>query len=187
MTIAQSMVGGPFTDAEKATPLRSRYDRFENRTRVVAFLGGTVGTSSAPPMMVMALFDHPDSVLRTPATEINLGFSASGSSRIHDWTFLEDHDLSLILDGGDRIHLEGMRRGSVGGGVISETVLVPVPDADLERMTRATRIEGRIGPVEFTLDSTGISGLRALRSYAQMRPGALGPVPARTCALCPQF
>jgi hypothetical protein len=187
MSIAQSMVGGPLTEAEQATPLRYRYDRFENRTRVAAFLTSTVGNSTAPPVMVMALFDHPDSALSTSTAEIVFGFSAAGSSRYRDWTFLRDDDLALVLDGSTRIHLEGVRRGSVGGGVIAETVLVPIPESDLTRIVHSTRIEGRVGPVEFVLDSASIGRLKSLRAYARREPGALRPVPARECALCPKF
>jgi hypothetical protein len=187
MSIAQSMVGGPLTEAERATPLRYRYDRFENRTRVAAFLTSTMGTSKAPPVMVMALFDHPDSVLSTPTSEIHFGFSAASSSRDRDWTFLRDDDLALILDESTRIRLEGVRRGSVRGGVIAETVLVPIPESDLARIVQSRRIEGRIGPVEFVLDSAAIVGLKSIRAYARREPGALPPVPARECALCPKF
>lgn len=187
MTIAQSMVGGPFTDAERATPLRSRYDEFDNRTRVATWLTMTVGSSQAPPMEVMALFAHPDSVLREPVETVLFVFKTSGSTRYRDWTFLRSHDLALILDDTARIQLPGVRDGSVNTTTISEAVVVRIPPADLQRIAAASRVRGRIGPVEFDIDERGLVPLRALRAYARMEPGAVGPVPARECALCPKF
>ncbi len=181
-TVAESMGMGPMTDAERATPLRSQFDARHNQTHVLLPLGSAQTTGMIPRLDVSALLVHPDTVLHVPWDDVFFVFTSAVSNNL--WHSIRNGDLTLVLDDAEEIRLEGDPDGDLSRAYAPGAVLVEIPPQALRRITAASQVRARMTNVEFSLDSTGIAGLRALRAYAQMEPGAIRPAPVRVCRIC---
>jgi hypothetical protein len=181
-TVAESMGVGPMTDAERATPLRSQFDARHNQTQVILPLGSAETAGMIPRLEVAALLVHPDTVVHVPWDDVFFVFTSAVSNTL--WHSIRNSELTLVLDDAEELRLPGDPAGDLSRAYGPGAVLVKIPPPAFRRLTTASRVRARMPNVEFSLDSTDIAGLRALRAYAQKEPGAVRPAPARVCRIC---
>ena len=134
------------------------YDRFENVSTVKI----TESLRSSGPgyvLFVVTAREKGAHVSRRPAT-VNLGLTSKSTAWIYGKT---GNDFRLILDGSERLNLGDMKRVTadvVSGGVL-ETLDLEIPFTTLEKLSKASQIEMRIGTTEFELVSRQIEDLKA--------------------------
>jgi len=79
-----------------------------------------------------------------------------------NWQFLGGADVRLLIDG-ERIDLGHFARmkGTVEGGIVTDTIASPVDRAVFEKIGTAKSVEMQIGPYETKLNAKGIERVRA--------------------------
>lgn len=142
----------------RQSEIEESYDRFENVTTV------KITESLRPSRRGYVLFvvmarEKGAHISRRPAT-VNLGLESKSDVSIYGKT---GNDFRLILDGSERLYLGDMKRAStevVSGGVL-EWLELAIPFTTLEKLSKASTIEMRIGTTEFELAPRQIEHLKA--------------------------
>lgn len=138
--------------------IEESYDRFENAS-TVKITESLRSSGSGYVLLVVMAREKGAHVSRRPAT-VKLGLTSKSTAWIYGKT---GNDFRLILDGSERLNLGDMKRVTadvVSGGVL-ETLNLEIPFTTLEKLSKASTIEMRIGPTEFELDPRQIEDLKA--------------------------
>lgn len=137
--------------------IEESYDRFENvsTVKITESL-----RSSRPGSVLFAVMAREKGahISRRPAS-VSLGLT----SKSNEWVYSKTgNDFRLILDGKERLNLGDMKRVTadvVSGGVL-ETLNLEIPFTTLEKLSKASTIEMRIGTTEFELVPSQIEDLK---------------------------
>ena len=146
------------SDTRHRPELEEAYDRFENVTTV------KISESLRPSRpgyvsFVITAREKGAHISRRPAT-VSLGLTSKSDVSMYGKT---GNDLRLILNGSERLNLGDMKRVGadvVAGGVL-ETLNLEIPFTTLEKLSKASQIEMRIGTTEFELLPSQIEDLKA--------------------------
>lgn len=161
--------------APTTTNMVSVYDLIEGESQVTSPVfrrSSTFGPTVALALQIV----HPDSVMVKPPDHIWFTFNSTSGTG-DGWRFLESHDFNLLLDGSERMAIEGSHDGDVGTILLHERITIPVPLADFERIAGANAISGKVGYWTFVLTPEEISAVRQIYLFATMDP--TGPMPIR--------
>jgi len=157
LLFASALTGRAQSDTRRPG-IEESYDRFENVSTVKI-------TESLRPsrpgyvLFVVMAREKGAHISRRPAT-VNLGLTSKSDVSIYGKT---GNDVRLILDGKERLNLGEMKRVTadvVSGGVL-EALDLEIPFTTLEKLSKASSIEMRIGTTEFELAPQQIEDLKA--------------------------
>jgi hypothetical protein len=158
------------------TSLFATYDRVRGTTDVaipifykVPMLGPAVG-------LTIHAF-HPDTSFTDPLSRVLVVFESTSGTQTDGWRFLKNNDLVLLLNGTERIALEGAHDGDVGSILIKEVIAFRMSAAELQRVASARTVEGVLGSWRFELKPDEIAKVREMAMYIAKDPNA--PVPLR--------
>jgi hypothetical protein len=138
--------------------IEESYDRFEN-VSTVKITESLRSSRTGYVLFVVMAREKGAHVSGRPAT-VKLGLTSKSTAWVYGKT---GNDFRLILDGSERLNLGDMKRVAadvVSGGVL-ETLNLEIPFSTLEKLSKASTIEMRIGATEFELDSRQIEDLKA--------------------------
>jgi hypothetical protein len=133
------------------------YDRFENVTTVK--ITESLRPSRPGYVLFVVVAREKGAHISRPAT-VNLRLESKSDASIYRET---GNDFRLILDNSERLNLGDMKRVTmevVSGGVL-ESLDLAIPFTTLEKLSKASTIEMRIGTTEFELVPRQIEHLKA--------------------------
>jgi hypothetical protein len=135
---------------------------------VTPFVPGVHRTGGELRMGAIALAAGPDHPIGPNQSGVQLFFMGISAERVYQ----DRVDvLHLALDGGEPIQLGvSTYRDSPGQGYVLETMGVPLPVEILLRLSRASSVEGRLGPTGFRL---GPDELQRIRAFVDRLPSEL--------------
>jgi hypothetical protein len=119
-------------------------------------------------MGAMAMITGPDHPFSPSRSGLQLFFMGISDVRVFEG---EVETLELRVNGEDLPLLRvNTYRDSPGQGYVLETMGVPLPATLLLRIARASSVEGRLGPTEFTLAA---DQLQRIRAFAEGLPSEI--------------
>ena len=151
--------------------MKPRYDRVAGQTNLQQTILKTSGglTSGRFAMTVNARYSWRGQGAPAPAQFAYLSFN--GWPRLDaGWQWLNNNQLQVLVDGEQRATYNGRYSGDIQKSGLYENVTYQIPIGDLAVMASATRVEGRIGQREFTLEGDELAKLRQFVDY--IRGGA---------------
>lgn len=140
--------------------IKESYDRFTDTTSVALTIELSQGQGREITFSVVGIISGQDRKTALPKVGIIL------TSRSSEWIYLQSiNHLLLLLDGQDRMSLGEMKRAnsdvlSRGRGVIEQLALMDVSFSAIEKLSKASTLEMKIGPDEFTLKKGQLFDLR---------------------------
>jgi hypothetical protein len=142
--------------------MRPRYDPEAGQTNLEQLILQTAGGSSdAAPMRVIARYSWRGQGTPAPAPHAYLSFDAWPQA---GWPWRNDNQLQVTVEG-QRARYNGRYDSETLDGRRHENVIYQIPIGDLAVMAEAERIEGRIGPRNFTLEAGDLARLRDFVTY----------------------
>ena len=141
--------------------MRPRYDAAAGQTTLErVIMEAPSGGADARPLRLTARYSWRGQGTPSPAPHAYLSFEAWPRE---GWPWRGENQLQVTVDG-QRARYNG-RYDSETEGARHENVLYQIPIGDLGVMASATRVEGRIGSREFTMDRDELERLRAFVTY----------------------
>jgi hypothetical protein len=163
----------PLLSACASGGMKPRYDRVSGQTSLSQTILKTSGglTGGRFPMTVNARYSWRGQGAPAPAPYAYLSFN--GWPRMDaGWQWLNNNQLQLLVDGEQRATYNGRYSGDIQKDGLYENVTYQIPITDLDVMANATRIEGRIGAREFTLEGEDLVRLREFVTYIRGGTGS---------------
>ena len=134
------------------------YDRFEN-VWTVKITESLRTSGHGYVLFVVTAREKGAHISRRPAT-VSLGLISKSAAFIYSKT---GNNFRLILDATERLNLGDMKRvtADVVSGGVQESLDLEIPFTTLEKLSKASSIEMRIGTTEFELGPGQIEDLKA--------------------------
>ena len=140
------------------------YDKFKDESTVIVgpyFLtSGMEYALTNSQFQMMAAFTFTGQKLEKPVDHVTLAFLSSSK----EWTFLQDQDLYVLVDG-ERLSLGKAERDSdIKLGGVKEYLGVSLPYDTFLKIANGKNVEMKLGPKEFKLKDEHLEGFRDLAS-----------------------
>ena len=143
--------------------MRPRYDPAAGQTNLEQLILQTAGgTSDASPMRVTARYSWRGQDAPASAPHAYLSFDAWPQGNA--WPWRSDNQLQVTVEG-QRARYNGRYDSETRENRRHESVVYQIPITDLQVMSNATRIEGRIGPRSFVFEGADLARLREFVTY----------------------
>jgi hypothetical protein len=141
--------------------MRPRYDAAAGQTNLErVILEAPGGAADARPLRLTARYSWRGQGAPSPAPHAYLSLDAWPRE---GWPWRTQNQLQVTVDG-QRARYNGRYDSGTEGGR-HENVLYQIPITDLQVMANATRIEGRVGSREFTMDRDELERLGEFVTY----------------------
>jgi hypothetical protein len=134
------------TPSTKHTPLSvyEEYDRITDRTTIEVDLGPVANPDVLFSRVQLSIASVYPGKTRPKKGTTAIILSAGNK----EWTYLRDHELTLLVDG-SRLRLKPKHDGSVHSGYVLEVLTSSVDLADLDPIASGKSAEGKLGSTEF--------------------------------------
>lgn len=99
-----------------------------------------------------------------PPKSLPQSISCMITSTTDDWKFLTQHDVTLLVNGSNRLHYETKHDGKVGSGYVLEFLMFEMPTEDFLQIVNADSVEVQIFTTEAKLTKTTFNGMRDFAS-----------------------
>ncbi|HEX6371274.1 MAG TPA: hypothetical protein VF006_20315 [Longimicrobium sp.] len=165
-TLLTAALALPILSACASGGMKPRYDRVAGQTNLsqVILESNTGIMESGTDMIVTARYSWRGQGTPSPAPYAWLSFTLRPSLTA-GWQWLNNNQLQMLVDGEQRATYNGRYTGDVQSSSLYENVTYQIPITDLQVMANATRIEGRVGSREFTMDRGELTKLREFVTY----------------------
>lgn len=165
-TLLTAAIALPLLSACASGGLKPRYDRVSGETLLSHTIleSGTGMMDLGTEMVVNARYSWRGQGTPAPAPYAWLSFNLRPSLAA-GWQWLNNNQLQVLVDGEQRATYNGRYTSDIQRTNLYENVTYQIPITDLQVMADATRIEGRIGSREFTMDRDELERLREFVTY----------------------
>ncbi|HEX5870817.1 MAG TPA: hypothetical protein VFY65_10395 [Longimicrobium sp.] len=165
-TLLTAALAIPLLSACASGGLKPRYDRVAGQTNLsqVVLESNTGMMETGTEMVVTARYSWRGQGTPSPAPYAWLSFSLRPSLAA-GWQWLNNNQLQLLVDGEQRATYNGRYTSDIQTSSLYENVTYQIPITDLQVMANATRIEGRVGGREVTMDADELTRQREFVTY----------------------